>query len=48
MAFSLFFGGFMGSVRWFGYAAFELVNDGVKILIDPWISNSLSPVKLDF
>jgi len=37
----------MGSVRWFGHAAFELVIDGVKILIDPWISNTLSPVKLD-
>lgn len=33
--------------RWLGHAAFELVVDNVKILIDPWISNPLSPTTID-
>jgi L-ascorbate metabolism protein UlaG (beta-lactamase superfamily) len=37
----------MGYVRWFGHAAFEINIDGVKVLIDPWISNPLSNVKVD-
>jgi L-ascorbate metabolism protein UlaG (beta-lactamase superfamily) len=37
----------MGYVRWFGHAAFEVNIDGVKVLIDPWVSNPLSNVKVD-
>lgn len=37
----------MGYARWLGHAAFELSIDGVRFLIDPWISNPLSPVKID-
>lgn len=37
----------MGYVRWFGHAAFEVYIDNVKILIDPWISNPLSPIKIE-
>jgi L-ascorbate metabolism protein UlaG (beta-lactamase superfamily) len=37
----------MGYARWFGHAAFEINIDGVKVLIDPWISNPLSNVKVD-
>jgi len=40
-------GGLMGYVRWFGHAAFEVNIDGVKVLIDPWVSNPLSNVKVD-
>ncbi len=36
----------MGYVRWYGHAAFELFLDRKKILIDPWISNPLSPIKV--
>lgn len=37
----------MGYVKWYGHAAFEFEIDGVKGLIDPWITNPLSPVKVD-
>lgn len=37
----------MGYIRWFGHAAFEVCVDNVKVLIDPWISNPLSPVKVE-
>lgn len=37
----------MGYIRWFGHAAFEVYIDNVKVLIDPWISNPLSPVKVE-
>ena len=37
----------MGYVRWFGHAAFEVNIDDVKVLIDPWVSNPLSNVKVD-
>ncbi|WP_069806494.1 metal-dependent hydrolase [Vulcanisaeta thermophila] len=33
-------------IRWLGHAAFEVSVGGKKILIDPWISNPLSPVTL--
>ncbi|MEM3832413.1 MAG: metal-dependent hydrolase [Thermoprotei archaeon] len=36
----------MGYVRWYGHASFELSLDSKKILIDPWVSNPLSPVKV--
>jgi len=32
-------------LTYFGHAAFQLEVGGVKILIDPWLSNPLSPVK---
>lgn len=35
----------MGKITYYGHAAFELVLDGYKILVDPWLSNPLSPVK---
>jgi len=34
-------------VRWLGHAAFELVVNTTKILIDPWISNPLSPTTME-
>ena len=37
----------MGYVRWLGHAAFEVNLDGKLILIDPWLSNPMSPVKVD-
>lgn len=37
----------MGYVRWLGHAAFEIELDGYKILVDPWLTNPLSPVKVD-
>ena len=37
----------MGRLVYYGHAAFELVLDGKKILIDPWLSNPKSPVKPD-
>lgn len=30
-------------IKYYGHSAFELQLDGYKILIDPWISNPLSP-----
>ncbi len=37
----------MGSIRWLGHAAFEVVLDGVRVLIDPWIrGNPACPASL--
>ncbi len=35
----------MARLTYYGHAAFELVIDGKKVLIDPWLSNPKSPVK---
>lgn len=35
----------MARLTYFGHAAFMLEIDGKRILIDPWLSNPLSPVK---
>ncbi len=35
----------MGYLVFYGHAAFEAGVDGKKILIDPWLTNPLSPVK---
>ncbi len=35
----------MGYVKWLGHSAFEIVLDNKKILVDPWLTNPLSPVK---
>ncbi len=35
----------MGYIKYLGHAAFEILLDGKKILIDPWLTNPLSPVK---
>ncbi|MET1101212.1 MAG: metal-dependent hydrolase [Pyrodictiaceae archaeon] len=35
----------MGYVKWLGHAAFEVSLDGYTVLIDPWLTNPLSPVK---
>jgi L-ascorbate metabolism protein UlaG (beta-lactamase superfamily) len=35
----------LGRLTYYGHAAFELVLDGYRILIDPWLSNPKSPVK---
>ena len=35
----------MGYVKWLGHSAFEILLDGKKILVDPWLENPLSPVK---
>ena len=32
-------------IRWFGHSAFEILDGDIRILIDPWLSNPLSPVK---
>jgi len=37
----------MGYIKWYGHAAFEFLIDNVKGLIDPWLTNPLSPVKPD-
>jgi len=34
-------------VKWLGHAAFQLAFKGKRLLIDPWISNPLSPLKLE-
>jgi L-ascorbate metabolism protein UlaG (beta-lactamase superfamily) len=34
-------------VKWLGHAAFQLTFKGKRLLIDPWISNPLSPLKLE-
>ncbi len=34
-------------IKWLGHAAFEIMLSGKKILIDPWISNPLSPLSLN-
>lgn len=33
----------MARITWYGHAAFLLESSGVKVLIDPWISNPMSP-----
>lgn len=35
----------LGRLTYYGHAAFLVEVDGVKILIDPWVSNPLSPVR---
>ncbi len=30
-------------IKWYGHSAFELVDGDTRILIDPWLSNPLSP-----
>ncbi len=35
----------MAKLTYYGHAAFELVIDGRKVLIDPWLTNPKSPVK---
>ncbi|HIQ03422.1 MAG TPA: metal-dependent hydrolase [Desulfurococcales archaeon] len=37
----------MGYIRWLGHAAFEVELDGKILYFDPWITNPLSPVKLN-
>jgi len=37
----------MGLIRYFGHSAFEIVIDGKKVLIDPWLENPKSPIKPD-
>jgi L-ascorbate metabolism protein UlaG (beta-lactamase superfamily) len=37
----------MGYVRWLGHAAFEINIDNYTILVDPWLTNPLSPVKVE-
>jgi Predicted Zn-dependent hydrolases of the beta-lactamase fold len=34
-------------IKWLGHAAFEISLSGKKLLIDPWISNPLSPITLN-
>jgi len=34
-------------VKWLGHAAFQLAFKGKRLLIDPWVSNPLSPLKLE-
>jgi len=34
-------------VKWLGHAAFQLTFKGKRLLIDPWISNPLSPLGLE-
>jgi len=35
----------MGYVKWLGHAAFEILLDNKKILVDPWLTNPLSPTR---
>lgn len=35
----------MGYVRYLGHAAFEIFLSGKRVLVDPWLTNPLSPVK---
>ncbi len=37
----------MAYVRWLGHSAFEVGIDGYTVLIDPWLSNPMSPVKVE-
>ena len=37
----------MGYLVYYGHSAFEVNVEGKKILIDPWLTNPLSPVKPD-
>jgi len=32
-------------IRWLGHAAFEVQSQDIDILIDPWLTNPLSPVR---
>ncbi len=34
----------MAYVRWLGHSAFEVNIDGYRVLVDPWLSNPMSPV----
>ncbi|MFP3491613.1 MAG: MBL fold metallo-hydrolase, partial [Vulcanisaeta sp.] len=34
-------------IKWLGHAAFEISLSGKRLLIDPWISNPLSPITLN-
>ncbi len=34
-------------VRWLGHSAFEVGIDGYTVLIDPWLENPMSPVKVE-
>ncbi|MGC9071160.1 MAG: metal-dependent hydrolase [Acidilobus sp.] len=38
----------MGYLVYYGHSAFEIGVNGRKILIDPWLTNPLSPVKPDY
>ncbi|MGC9208546.1 MAG: metal-dependent hydrolase [Nitrososphaeria archaeon] len=33
------------SIRWLGHAAFQLKHESTEILIDPWLTNPLSPAR---
>jgi len=35
----------MAYVRWLGHSAFEVGIDGYRVLVDPWLSNPMSPVR---
>jgi len=35
----------MARLTWYGHAAFKLELDGLTVLIDPWITNPLSPYR---
>ncbi|MET1128062.1 MAG: metal-dependent hydrolase [Thermoproteota archaeon] len=37
----------MGYIRWLGHASFEISLDGYTILVDPWLTNPNSPVKVE-
>ncbi len=37
----------MACVRWLGHSAFEVRIDGYTVLIDPWLSNPMSPVRVE-
>lgn len=37
----------MGYIKYLGHSAFEMEISRKKILIDPWIDNPLSPIKID-
>lgn len=36
----------MAYVKWLGHSAFEVYIDGYRVLIDPWLSNPMSPVSI--
>ncbi len=36
----------MGYIKWFGHSAFEILLDGYRVLVDPWISNPKSPISV--
>ncbi len=37
----------MAYVRWLGHSAFEVGLDGYTVLIDPWLENPMSPVRVE-